>query len=110
MKYYDLIFPQALNLHLLSEILDEEKMMKLILQNENKERKARRIILPSRKLLRKCVIYYYAKKHGEDFDQVLKALKGNPESSEDPGLRIDKIIELYEQRCKEIEKENEQRN
>ncbi len=107
MKYGDLIFPQALNLHLLSKILDDVQMMKLILQNESKERKARRIILPSRKLLRKCVIYYYAKKHGEDFEEVLKALKGNPESSEDAGLRIDKIIELYNQRCKEIERENE---
>ncbi len=107
MKYGDLIFPQGLNLHLLAEVLDEEKMMKLILKNEGNERKARRIILPSRKLLRKCVIYYYVKRHGEDFEKVLKKLKGNPESSEDSGLRIDKIIELYEQRVKEIRRENE---
>lgn len=109
MKYSDLIFPKALNLHLLSGILDEEKMMKLILKNESKERKERRIILPSRKLLRKCVIYYYAKKHDENFEEVLKALKGDFESPEEAGLREDKIIELYEQRCKEIENENEQK-
>lgn len=107
MRYSDLIFPKAMNLHLLSEILDDDQMMKLILKNESKERKARRIILPSRKLLRKCVIYYYAKKHNGNFEKVITALKGNPESSEDPGLRIDKIIELYNQRCKEIERENE---
>ena len=107
MKYSDLIFPQGLNLHLLSEILDDDQMMKLILKNESKERKARRIILPSRKLLRKCVIYYYAKKHNGNFEEVLKALKGNFESSEEAGFREDKIIELYNQRCKEIERENE---
>ena len=109
MEFSDLIFPQALNLHLLSEVLDEEKMMKLILKNESKERKARRIILPSRKLLRKCVIYYYARKYDENFDQVLKALKGDFKSPEEAGLREDKIIELYESRCEEIRKENEQR-
>jgi len=105
MKFSDLKFPKAMNLHLLSEILDEEKMMKLILKNEGKERKARRIILPSRKLLRKCVIYYYAKKHDGDFEEVLRALKGDFESPDEAGLRKDKIIELYEQRKKEIENE-----
>jgi len=105
MKFSDLKFPKAMNLHLLSEILDEEKMMKLILKNEGKERKARRIILPSRKLLRKCVIYYYATKHDGDFEQVITALKGDFESSEEAGLRKDKIIELYKSRKKEIENE-----
>lgn len=105
MKFSELIFPQALNLHLLSGILDDDQMMNLILKNESKERKARRIILPSRKLLRKCVIYYYAKKHDGDFEEVLKALKGDFESPEEAGLRKDKIIELYETRKKEIENE-----
>ena len=105
MRYSDLIFPKALNLHLLSGILDDDQMMNLILKNEGKERRARRIILPSRKLLRKCVIYYYAKKHDEDFEEVLKELKGNFDSPEEAGLRKDKIIELYETRKKEIENE-----
>jgi len=105
MRYGDLIFPKALNLHLLSEILDDDQMMKLVLKNEGKERRARRIILPSRKLLRKCVIYFYAKKHDGDFEEVLKALKGDFETPEEAGLRKDKIIELYKTRCKEIEDE-----
>lgn len=105
MRYSNLIFPKALNLHLLSEILDDDQMMKLILKNESKERKARRIILPSRKLLRKCVIYFYATKHKGNFEEVLKSLKGDFESPEEAGLRKDKIIELYEQRKKEIENE-----
>ena len=105
MKYKDLIFPKAMNLDLLSEILDDDEMMKLILKNEGKERRARRIILPSRKLLRKCVIYFYVKKHGEDFDEVLKALKENLSSSDEDVLRKDKIVELYQQRKKELENE-----
>lgn len=107
MKYSEIIFPQGLNLHLLSEILDDDQMMKLILKNESKERKARRIILPSRKLLRKCVIYHHVKKHGGNFDEVLRELKGDFKSQNEALLNRKKIIKLYNQRCKEIERENE---
>lgn len=105
MKYSDLIFPKAMNLHLLSEILDDDQMMKLILENEGKTRKERRIILPSEKLLRKCIIYYLVIKHGENFEKVLEELKGDSESLDEAGLRKDKILELYENRKKEIENE-----
>ena len=105
MKFSDLIFPKALNLHLLSEILDDGQMMGLILNNEDKTRKERRIILPSRKLIRKCIIYYLAVKHKENFDEVLKELKGNFKSPEEAGLRKDKIVESYRQRKREIANE-----
>lgn len=106
MKYSEIIFPQGLNLHLLSGILDDDQMMKLVLQNENKERTARRIILPSRKLLRKCVIYHYVRRHKGNFDEVMRELKGDFKSQNEALLNRKKIIKLYEQRCKEIEKEN----
>ncbi len=107
MKYSEIIFPQGLNLHLISEILDDDQMMKLVLQNESKERTARRIILPSRKLLRKCVIYHYVKRHGENFGEVMRELKGDFKSQNEALLNRKKIIELYNQRCKEIKRENE---
>lgn len=102
MKFSDLIFPKAMNLHILSEILGDDQMMNLILQNESEERRDRRIILPSRKLIRKCIIYYLAIKHKENFDEVLKELMGDSELPEEAGLRKDKIIELYQSRKKEI--------
>lgn len=105
MKFSDLIFPKAMNLHLLSEILDEDQMLNLILENEGKTRKERRIILPSRKLIRKCIIYFLAMKHKENFAEVLKELKGDLELPEEAGLRKDKIIELYQSRKKEIKNE-----
>lgn len=105
MRLSDLIFPKALNLHILYPLTDEGQMMKLIKKYEDKTRKERRIILPSRKLLRKCIIYYYAIKHKEDFEKVLKELKGDFKTPEEIGFRKDKIIELYQQRKKEIEDE-----
>ncbi len=105
MKYNDLIFPKALNLNILSELLDDDEMMTLIGKYEGEERRARRIILPSRKLIRKCIIYYLAIKHKENFDEVLKELMGDSGLPEEAGLRKDKIIELYEQRKKETQNE-----
>ncbi len=105
MRYSNLIFPKAMNLHLLSEILDDDQMMKLILRNEGKERRARRIILPSRKLIRKCIIYFLATKHKENFEEVIKELRGKLDTPDEDIFRKDKIIELYQQRKKEIENE-----
>jgi hypothetical protein len=105
MRFNDLIFPKALNLHFLSEILDEDQMMTLIKKYEAGTRKERRIILPSRKLIRKCIIYYLVIKHKGNFEEVLGVLKGDLELPEEAGLRKDKIIELFEQRKKEIENE-----
>ena len=102
MRYSDLIFPKALNLHLLSKILDDDQTMKLILKNEGEERRARRIILPSRKLIRKCIIYFLAIKHKENFEEVLKELKGKLDTPDEDIFRKDKIIELFQQRKKEI--------
>lgn len=104
-RFNDLIFPKALNLHLLSEILDDGQMMNLIKKFESGTRKERRIILPSRKLIRKCIIYSLMQKHKENFEEVLKELKGDLELPEEAGLRKDKIIELYDQRKREIENE-----
>ena len=105
MKYSDLIFPKAMNLHILSEILSDGQMMSLIEKYEGEERRARRIILPSRKLIRKCIIYFLATKHKENFEEVIKELRGKLDTPDEDIFRKDKIIELYQQRKKEIENE-----
>ena len=106
MRYNDLIFPKAMNLDILSEILDDDEMMALIGKYESEERRTRRIILPSRKLIRKCIIYYLATKHKEDFGKVLKELKAKlSDPADEDMLRRDRIIDLYKSRKKEIENE-----
>lgn len=95
-----------MNLDILSEILSDDEMMALIGKFEGEERRARRIILPSRKLIRKCIIYFLGTKHKENFDEVLEALKAKLlDPADEDMLRRDKIIELYKQRKKEIENE-----
>jgi len=42
MRYNDLIFPKAMNLDILSEILDDDEMMALIGKYESEERRTRR--------------------------------------------------------------------
>ena len=108
-KFDDLIFPKALNLHLLTEILSDDQMMALVLKNEKKTRKERQIILPSRKLIRSCIIYFYATKNKENFSEVLEIIKGDLNSKGEADLRRDKIIELYENRKKEILREKNEK-
>lgn len=100
MRYNDLIFPKAMNLDILSEILSNDQMMTLIKKYKGEERRARRVILPSEKLLRKCIIFHLTEKCKEDFKKVLRVLK--EEGIEE---RRDKIIELYLQRRGEIANE-----
>lgn len=97
-----------MNLDILSEILSDGQMMSLIEKYEGEERRAKRIVLPSRKLIRKCIIYSLATKHKENFDEVLKELKAKLlDPADEDMLRRDKIIELYKSRKREIEIENE---
>jgi len=105
MRYNDLIFPKAMKLDILSEIMSDDQMMTLIGKYEGEERRARRIILPSRKLIRKCIIYFLAIKHKENFEEVLKELKAKLDIADEDVFRKDKIIELYQQRKREIKNE-----
>ncbi len=57
-KFSDLSFPTGLNLEVLSELLTEESLQMLIALSAGKSRKERRIILPSRRCLKKVISYW----------------------------------------------------
>ncbi len=110
MKFSDLNFPKGLNLELLEEILPEKKLMELIIANCEKERVARRIILTSKKCLRKIVFHYYGKKVSEGkmtWNQAMKKLREGFDSLKDLGLERKVVKRLFFQREKEIIKEGQ---
>jgi len=104
MKYEDLNFPKGLNLDFLLRFFSEKRLMKLIREMANKPRKERKVILPSQSCLRKCIVYYLVKKHG-DFDAVIDILKGEEKFLGNALLHRGNIKRLYEQRKREIENE-----
>jgi len=57
-KFSDLSFPKGLNLEILSELLTEESLQMLIALSAKKDRKSRRIILPSQRCLKKVFCFY----------------------------------------------------
>lgn len=57
-KFSDLSFPKGLNLEILSELLTEDSLQMLIALSAKKDRKSRRIILPSQRCLKKVFCHY----------------------------------------------------
>ncbi len=107
MKLKDLHLPKGLNLDFLLNFLSEEELMAVIGDYADKPRKERKIILPSRTCLRKCLAYYLVEKHEGDFDAVMDILRGEEKILGNALLHKGNIKKLYEQRKKEIVKEIE---
>lgn len=103
-RFSELNFPKALNLDLLSEIITEKTLTNLIQENAMKDRKQRRIMLPSYSCLRKVIIYFLMEKYDQDYSQVMEKLKGS-ETMGSQTLQKSNILRLYESRKKEIAKE-----
>jgi hypothetical protein len=103
-RFSELNFPKALNLDLLSGILTEKALTNLIQENAMKDRKQRRIMLPSHSCLRKVIIYFLMEKYGQDYSQVMERLKGAGTMGSQT-LQKSNILRLYETRKKEIAKE-----
>lgn len=101
-----LSLPQGLNLRVLKSVVPEEELEFLIKIMSGKSRKERRIIFPSRRCLRKCLIYYLVEKYDGDFSQVMDVLRNEEGVLSEKGLHITNIKRLYAQRKKEIMKEN----
>jgi len=103
-EFQKLNFPRGLNLNLLSGFLSEEKLKELIIDNCRKTRIERRIILPSRKTLKKIVCHFLVKKYREDYDKVMADLKKDSRLLKDIGIDRKQVRQLYQQRQKEIKK------
>ena len=108
MKISELNFPKAMNIDLLAEILPERKLMDLILNNCSKERKTRRIMLPSKSCLKKIVFYYYGKKVADGkmtWPQAMKKLREGFDTLKEAGLEREAVKRLFFQRQREISRE-----
>lgn len=97
--------PKGLNVEFLLDFISEKKLLQIINECADKRRKERRIILPSRSCLNKCHIYYLVQKFKGDYDAVMDILRGTEKVLASKGLYKGNIRKLYEQRCKEIQKD-----
>jgi hypothetical protein len=101
-------WPNGLNLHILSEFMDEEKLKTLIKKYSLKSRRARIIILPSNKFLKKIIFYEYGLKVEKglmDWDFVRKIFENDFGSLNATKITKQEMIRFYEQRKREIKNE-----
>lgn len=107
MQYDDLSWPKRLNLNILSEILPSELMGELIGQYADKPLSQRKITLPSRLNIRKCVAHRLGQLVSEGrmtWAEAMKKLKGGFRLK-DLNLTRKQMKNFYRQRQKEIAKE-----
>lgn len=108
MNYNELNWPKGLNLDLLARIMPHDELMVFVLVNATKDRKARRIVLPSQRCIKKVVAHYFGTRvsHGiMSWDDVMRLLKHKDKYLLEAGLTMKELKRLYERRCIEIDKE-----
>lgn len=108
MKFEDLNWPAGLNLKLLASIVPEKKLLAFILDNADKDRKSRRIILPSQRAVKKVIAHYFGTlvEQGKmSWDEAMKLLRGKHKYLVEAGLTKKEVKRLYKKRCEEIENE-----
>lgn len=105
MKLRDLPLPRGLNLDVLRRFLSEGELERLIDEYAHKPHNERRIVLPSKSCLHKCLIYHLVVKHKGDFSAVIEELRGEATVLANDGHYITNIKRLYETRKREIIKE-----
>lgn len=112
MLFSELSWPRKMNISLL-KFLPEEELTALILNNLDKARTERRIVLPSKKCARKVVCYFYGKQVEElgtmSWDEAMEEMKGDSKTLKALKLSRKKVKQLYEQRKKEISLEISER-
>ncbi len=108
MRISELNFPTAMNINLLTEILPEKKFLELIINNLDKDRKQRRVMLPSKSCLKKVICYHYGKRVADgkmSWPQAMKKLREGYDSLKELGLEREAVKRLFFQRQKEILRE-----
>ena len=108
MKFMGFNWPKGLNLHVLSEFMDEETLKTLIKKYSSKSRRERIIILPSNKLLKKIIFHQYGLKVKRgliSWDFVRKIFEKDFGSLEAKGITKQEMVRFYEQRKREIKNE-----
>lgn len=105
MKLRTLRLPKGLNIEFLLRFMSEEELMVVIADMADKPRSERKVVLPSRSCMRKCLIFYLGEKYHQDFRKVMDVLRDNGSVLASHGHYISNVKRLYQQRKKEIENE-----
>jgi len=103
--FSQLKWPKGLNLDKLQDYLPEQKIKKIIIENLDKPREKRRIMLPSRKCAKKVLAHYLlSRANAEDIslDKIIAKYRRLLKN-----LKLDRmeLKRLYRQRQSEIVKE-----
>lgn len=107
-KFTELNFPKAMNLHLLLGIVDGEKLVEFLIEHSKKERLKRRIVLPSSRCMKKVFAHFLISriKNGKTtWREIKKMLKKEFGTLKRAEVNKFDLIKLYNQREKEIKKE-----
>ncbi len=108
-QFDELNFPKALNLSILSAVIPQDKLLKLLMDYANKTRFERRIVLPSKKCLRKVYSHFvYKKILAKDltWSDFKKDLRNDIGTIKTLGFSKHNVQKFYHQREKEIERES----
>ncbi len=110
MKKIKMNWPKRNNLRILETILTEEKLLKLIVEYQDRPYKARQIILPSRRTCKKIFahqifsrIFAGQSTWAEEKKEFCKKIGGR--NLRLAGIRKDKLLALFSQREREIKNE-----
>lgn len=107
MRYSDLCWPERLNLGILSKILSEKLVGKIIEQYADKPLSERTIVLPSRLIIRKCVGHHLGQLVSEGqmtWTEAMRNLKGGFKLK-DLNLTRKQMKRFHRQRSEEILRE-----
>ena len=104
-EYSKLCWPEGLNLNILFTVLSERNLRALLSQHSQEERRARRIILPSHKTIKKVIFHYIWSlvENGEiSWDEVKGDFKKEFGTLREANISKKEMKRLYVQRRKEI--------
>lgn len=108
MKLLDLNWSRNTRMDLLAEVLDEEILEKLIFHFCDESEDVRKIRLPKRSTILKCVAFYYGQKVMQKkttWAKVMKEIRAEFGLLKNANITQKKFKRYYQQRFKEILKE-----
>lgn len=107
-RHGELNFPQGLNLDILSTVISKDKLFTLMMKYSGKNRTERRIVLPSRKTIRKVYSHYVYKKilaGNLTWEEFKRDLRDDIGAIKTLGFSKHNVKKFYNQRQKEIKRE-----
>ncbi len=112
MKILDLNWPKNIRMDLLAEVLDEEMLERLIFCFCDKSEAERKIRLPKRSTILKCVAFYYGQQvlqKKTTWKKVMENLKAEFGLLKNANVTQKKFKQYYQQRFNEIMSEKNEK-